>query len=105
MRDFLDEYLTTDRIRRSSSHITSGTWMIPKDDPTIMPRIIHDYRTLNTKTIKDHIPLIYQDDIIERLIKAKIRGKIDLIYIYYQILMEMADIHKTVFKTPFGTYE
>jgi hypothetical protein len=105
MRDFLDEHLEADRIRRSSSHITSGTWMIPKDDPTIISRIIHDYRTLNIKTVKDHISLIYQDDIIERLAKVKIRGKIDLIYIYYQILMEMIDIHKIIFKTPFGIYE
>jgi hypothetical protein len=105
MRDFLDEHLAADRIRPSSSHIASGTWMIPKDDPTIMPRVLHDYRGLNVKTIKDHTPLTRQDDIIERLAKAKIRGKIDLICAYYQILMKIADIHKTAFKIPFGIYE
>ena len=105
MRDFLDEHLTAGRIRRSSSHITSGTWMIPKDDPTAMPRVVHDYRAVNAKTLKDHTPLTRQDDIIERLAMAKIRGKIDLICAYYQILMEAWDIHKTAFKTPFGIYE
>ena len=105
MRDFLDEHLATGRIRRSSSHIASGTWMIPKDDPIDMPCVVHDYRTLNAKTIKDHTPLMHQDDIIKRLAKGKVRGKINLICAYYQILMEIADIHKTAFKTPFGTYE
>jgi hypothetical protein len=75
MRDFLDEYLAAGHIRRSSSHIASGTWMIPKDDPTVMPRVVHDYCALNSKTVKDHTPLTRQDNIIERLAKAKIRGK------------------------------
>ena len=105
MIEFLDEHLKAGRIRRSSSHIASGTWMIPKGDPTAMPRVVHDYRTLNSKTIKDHTPLTRQDDIIERLANGKVRGKIDLICAYYQILMETSDIHKTAFKTPFGTYE
>jgi RNase H-like domain found in reverse transcriptase/Reverse transcriptase (RNA-dependent DNA polymerase)/Integrase zinc binding domain/Chromo (CHRromatin Organisation MOdifier) domain/Retroviral aspartyl protease/Zinc knuckle len=105
MRDFLDEHLAAGRIRPSSSHIASGTWMIPKDDPIDMPRVVHDYRALNAKTVKDHTPLTRQDDIIEKLARGKIRGKIDLICAYYQILMEAADVHKTAFKTPFGTFE
>ena len=105
MIEFLEGHLKAGRIRPSSSHIAAGTWMIPKSDPTVMPRVVHDYRALNAKTIKDHTPLTRQDDIIEPLAKAKIRGKIDLVCAYYQILMEIADIHKTAFKTPFGTYE
>lgn len=79
--------------------------MVPKDDPTVMPRVVHDYRGDNAKTVKDYTPLTRQDDIIENLAWAKVRGKIDLICACYQILMEVADIHKTAFKTPFGTYE
>jgi len=105
MIEFLEEHLKAGRIRPSSSHIVSGTWMIPKKDPTVMPRVVHDYRTVNAKTVKDHTPLTRQDDIIENLAKAVVRGKIDLICAYYQILMAEADIHKTAFKTPFGSYE
>ena len=105
MRDFLDEHLIASRIRFSSSYIASETWMIPKNDSTVMPRILHDYRILNVKIIKDHTPLIRQDDIIEWLAKIKIRGKIDLICAYYQILMKIVDIHKIIFKTSFETYE
>ena len=102
---FLEEHIKAGRIRPSSSHIASGTWMIPKEDPDAMPRVVHDYRGVNAKTVKDHTPLTRQDDIIENLAKAVVRGKIDLICAYYQILMAEADIHKTAFKTPFGTYE
>jgi len=34
-----------------------------------------------------------------------VRGKIDLVCAYYWILMEVADIHKTAFKTSFEIYE
>jgi hypothetical protein len=105
MMEFLEEHLKAGRIRPSSSHIASGTWMIPKEDPNVMPRVVHDYRAVNGNTVKDHTPLTRQDDIIEKLANAVVRGKIDLICAYYQILMEEADIHKTAFKTPFGLYE
>jgi hypothetical protein len=105
MLEFINGHETAGRIRPSSSHIAAGTWMIPKEDPNVMPRAVHDYRTVNAKTVKDYTPLTRQDDIIESLARAKIRGKIDLVCAYYQILMEEADIHKTAFKTPFGTYE
>ena len=105
MMEFLEEHLKAGRIRPSSSHIASGTWMIPKEDPNVMPRVVHDYRAVNGNTVKDHTPLTRQDDIIEKLANAVVRGKIDLICAYYQILMEEADIHKIAFKTPFGLYE
>ena len=105
MIEFLEEHLKAGRIDPSWSHIVSGIWMISKKDPTVMPRVVHDYRAVNAKTVKDHTPLTRQDDIIENLAKAVVRGKIDLICAYYQILMAEADIHKTAFKTPFELYE
>jgi hypothetical protein len=97
--EFLEEHLKAGRIRPSSSHIASGTWMIPKEDLEEMPRVVHDYRGVNAKTVKDYTPLTRQDDIIENLARATVRGKINLICAYYQILMTEADIHKTAFKT------
>jgi hypothetical protein len=105
LRQFLDEQLNAKRIRLSSSHIASGTWMVPKKDPNAMPRVVHDYRELNANTIKDHTPLPRQDNIIEDMARARIRGKIDLPLAYGQLLMEEDDIHKTAFKTPFGMFE
>jgi hypothetical protein len=64
MLDFLDEQMSAGRIRPSSSHIASGTWMIAKKDPKAMPRVVHDYRALNENTVKDHTPLPRQDVIM-----------------------------------------
>ena len=103
--EFIEYHLSLGHIRPSSSHIASGTWMIPKKDPTVCPRVVHDYRSLNANTVKDHTPLPRQDEIIEMLAKAVIRGKIDLCNAFYQIPVHPDDIHKTAFKTPFGLYE
>jgi Reverse transcriptase (RNA-dependent DNA polymerase) len=70
-----------------------------------MPRVVHDYQGVNAETVKDHTLLTQQGDIIDCMARALVRGKIDLVCAYYQILMEIADIHKTAFKTPFGMYE
>ena len=105
MNEFLQGHLEGKRIRPSSSNITSGTWMVPKSDPNAFPRVVHDYRALNSNTIKDYTPLPRQDEILEIMAKAKIRGKIDMTSAYYQIPMAESDIHKTAFKTAFGLFE
>jgi len=106
LKEFIDMHLKAGRIRPSSSHIASGTIIVPKaSDPDGMPRVVHDYRALNAETVKDHTPLMRQEDILECIARALVKGKIDLVYAYYQILMEIVDIHETAFKTPFGMYE
>jgi len=105
MKRFIDTNLKARRIRPSSSHISAGTFMTPKKIPTADPRVVHDYRELNERTVKDHTPLPRQDEILELLVRAVVRGKIDLVNAYYQILMHPDDIHKTAFKTPFGLHE
>jgi hypothetical protein len=106
LKEFIDLHLQAGRIRPSSSHIASETIVVPKaSDLEGMPRVGHDYRALNAVTIKDHTPLMRQEDILDCMARALVRGKIDLVCTYYQILMETADIHKTAFKTPFGMYE
>jgi Reverse transcriptase (RNA-dependent DNA polymerase)/RNase H-like domain found in reverse transcriptase/gag-polyprotein putative aspartyl protease len=105
MLEFLEEHLAAGRIRPSSSNMAAGTWMIPKNDKTVMPRVVHDYRALNENTVKDHTPLPRQDQILRRLAKSAIRGFVDCPTAYYQMDMEPDDIHKTAFKTPFGMFE
>ena len=105
LQRFINTNLKAGRLRPSSSHISAGTFLTPKKNPTVDPRIVHDYRALNEKTVKDHTPLPRQDEILELLVRAIIRGKIDLVNAFYQIRMEPGDIHKTAIKTPFGLYE
>jgi len=103
--EFIEFHLSAGHIRPSSSHIASGTWMIPKQDTSVLPRVVHDYRALNANTVKDHTPLPRQDEIIELFAKGEVRGKIDLPNAFYTMPVHPDDIHKTAFKTPFGTYE
>jgi uncharacterized membrane protein len=67
--------------------------------------IIHDYREFNKRIIKNYILLSQQNEILEFLVKIIIRGKIDLMNAYYQILMHSDNVHKTAFKTSFELYE
>jgi hypothetical protein len=79
LKDFIDMHLKAGRIRPSSSHIASGTIIVPKaSDPEGMPRVVHDYRALNAETVKDHTPLTRQEDIIDCMARALIRGRLIL---------------------------
>jgi len=79
--------------------------MVPKKDPSTIPRVVHDYRALNENTVKDLTPLLCQDLIIRQLAKAKYCRKLDCPNSYYQMAMHPDDVHKTAFKTPFGLFE
>jgi Reverse transcriptase (RNA-dependent DNA polymerase) len=105
MKRFLMENVKAGHLRPSSSSTSSGTFMTPKSDPTVDPRVVHDYRALNENTIKDHTPLQRQDAILERMVRAFIWGKIDLKDTFYQIRIREGDIYKTAIKTPFGLFE
>jgi hypothetical protein len=86
--------------------MAAGTWMIPKPKDLIaMPRVVYDYRILNENTVKDHIPLPRQDQILRHLYQALILGFLDYPTAFYQIYMEEDSIHTTVFKTPFDIFE
>jgi hypothetical protein len=106
LAEFLQEYIDAGRIRPSSSNMTTGTWMISKPkDLIIMSRVVYDYRILNENTVKDHIPLPRQDQILHRLYQTLILGFLDCPTVFYQIYMEEDSIHTMVFKISFGIFE
>jgi hypothetical protein len=105
LKNFLDTEVAADRLYLSSNHIISGIFLIPKKDPNIMPRVIHDYRILNENIVKDQISITHQDEILEAMARVKIRGKMDDIYSYSQIGIYPKDQHKITFKISWGFYE
>ena len=61
MSEFIKEHLESGRIRPSSSNMSAGTWMVPKNnktrnDPIAKRRVVHDFLALNDNTIKDIHP-------------------------------------------------
>ena len=94
------------RVRKFATILLSAcTFKVLKKDVGVNPHVIHDYRALNEKTVKDHTPLPRQDEILELLVNAIIHGKIDLVNAYYQMRMPPEHIYKTVIRNPFGLYE
>jgi Retrotransposon gag protein len=100
LKKFIDDNVKAGRLRPSSSHIASGLFTVPKKDTSAFPRVVADYRAVNENTTKDHTPLPRADEILEPMIKAKVKGKIDIVSTYSRMFVNEADIHKTAIKTP-----
>ncbi|GJT69604.1 reverse transcriptase domain-containing protein [Tanacetum coccineum] len=67
-------------------------------------RVCIDYRKLNEVTAKDHFPLPFMDQMLERLAGNKYFCFLDGISGYFQIPIDPSDQEKTTFTCPFGTY-
>ncbi|GJV22959.1 reverse transcriptase domain-containing protein [Tanacetum coccineum] len=67
-------------------------------------RVCIDYRKLNEATAKDHFPLPFMDQMLERLAGNKYFCFLDGFSGYFQIPIDPNDQEKTTFICPFGTY-
>ncbi|WP_147468530.1 reverse transcriptase family protein, partial [Corallococcus interemptor] len=75
--------------------------------PTRIPtgwRVCIDYRKLNTVTRKDHFPLPFLDQILERVAGHEYYCFLDGYSGYNQIEIAPEDQEKTTFTCPFGTF-
>ncbi|CAA7258848.1 unnamed protein product [Cyclocybe aegerita] len=93
------------RIRPSSSRYASPAFIIPKADPTVLPRWVNDYHDLNVNTIEDSHPIPRQDDILADCLKGVFFAQIDMTNSFFQTPMHPDHIHLTAVTTPFGLYE
>jgi hypothetical protein len=101
----LNQHVTAGRLRPSSSPFSSLAFIIPKKDPTELPRWVNDYHKLNANTVKDRTPLPLPDEVLQSCAGAKIWGKIDMTNSFFQTRMNEEDIEKTAVKTPWGLFE
>src|SRR5271156_1364924 len=83
----------------------SPAFIVPKSDPTALPRWVNDYRQLNANTVVDCHPLPRVDDIRNDCAKGRFFGTMDMTNSYFQTRMHPDSVHLTAVSTPFSLYE
>ena len=101
----LQQHLDAGRIRPSHAPTGSGGFIIPKADPTVLPRWVNDFRQLNANTVTDSFPIPRVDDILVDCAKGKIWATLDMTNSFFQTRMHPDDVHLTAVNTPWGLYE
>ncbi|MCI38467.1 reverse transcriptase, partial [Trifolium medium] len=88
-----------------------GMTVIANDKNELIPsrtvtgwRMCIDYRRLNKATRKDHFPLPFMDQMLERLSGQKFYCFLDGYSGYNQISVNPEDHEKTAFTCPFGVF-
>ena len=88
-----------------------GMTVVKNDNNELIPqrtvtgwRMCIDYRKLNKATKKDHFPLPFIDEMLERLAKHSFFCFLDGYSGYHQIPIHPDDQSKTTFTCPYGTY-
>ncbi|GJU21212.1 reverse transcriptase domain-containing protein [Tanacetum coccineum] len=88
-----------------------GITVVKNDDNELIPtrlvtgwRVCIDYRKLNEATRKDHFPLPFMDQMLERLAGNQYYCFLDGFSGYFQIPIDPKDQEKTTFTCPYGTF-
>ncbi|CAL1412644.1 unnamed protein product [Linum trigynum] len=88
-----------------------GMTVVPNEKKELIPmrtvtgwRVCIDYRRLNDATKKDHFPLPFIDQMLERLAGHEFYCFLDGMSSYFQIPIAPEDQAKTTFTCPFGTF-
>ncbi|GJY17017.1 reverse transcriptase domain-containing protein [Tanacetum coccineum] len=88
-----------------------GMTVVENEDNELIPtrlvtewRVCIDYRKLNDATRKDHFPLPFMDQMLERLPGNEYYCFLDGFFGYFQILIDPQDQEKTTFTCPYGTF-
>nr|GFB44715.1 reverse transcriptase domain-containing protein [Tanacetum cinerariifolium] len=88
-----------------------GMTVIKNDENELIPtrlvtcwRVCIDYRKLNEVTRKDHFPLPFMDQMLERLAGNEYYCFLDGFSGYFQIPIDPKDQEKTTFTCPYGTF-
>ncbi|GJU05454.1 reverse transcriptase domain-containing protein [Tanacetum coccineum] len=88
-----------------------GMTVVTNDENELVPtrlvtgwRVCIDYRKLNEATRKDHFPLPFMDQMLERLAGNEYYCFLDGFSGYFQIPIDPNDQEKTTFTCPYGTF-
>ncbi|GKE45945.1 reverse transcriptase domain-containing protein [Tanacetum coccineum] len=87
-----------------------GITVVENEDNELIPtrlvtgwRVCIDYLKLNDATRKDHFPLPFMDQMLERLARNEYYCFVDGFSRYFQIPIDPQDQEKTTFTCPYGT--
>jgi hypothetical protein len=103
LKQQIQELLDKGWIRESHSMYGAPVLLVRK--PSGDYRMVIDYRSLNSQTIRDRYPLPRIDDLLDQLGGSAVYSKLDLASGYHQVAMHPDDIHKTAFNCRYGLYE
>ncbi|GJV65057.1 reverse transcriptase domain-containing protein [Tanacetum coccineum] len=86
-----------------------GITVVANEENELIPtrlvwRVCIDYRKLNEVTRKDHFPLPFMDQMLERLVGNEFYCFLDGFSGYFQIPIDPQDQEKTTFTCPYGTF-
>nr|GEV81191.1 reverse transcriptase domain-containing protein [Tanacetum cinerariifolium] len=94
-----------DVIKKEVEKLLDAGLIYPISDSLwVSPGVCIDYRKLNEATRKDHFPLPFMDQMLERLVGNEYYCFLDGFSGYFQILIDPRDQEKTTFTCPYGTF-
>ncbi|GJP51917.1 hypothetical protein CLOM_g11045 [Closterium sp. NIES-68] len=103
MKKQIEYLIAKGLIRPSTSPYGAPVLFTPQPDGSL--RMCIDYRALNKQTIKNKYPIPRIDDLLDQLRGATAFSKLDLRSGYWQIRMADDSVHKTAFRTRYGSYK
>ncbi|GJP53520.1 hypothetical protein CLOM_g12679 [Closterium sp. NIES-68] len=101
MKKQIEYLLAKGLIRPSTSPYGAPVLFTPKLDGSLC--ICIDYRALNKQTIKNKYPFPQIDDLLDQLRRATVFSKLNPWSGYWQIRMVDDSVHKTAFRTRYGS--
>ena len=99
----LNEQLSKGYIRASTSPAAAPVLFVKKPGGGL--RFCIDYRGLNALTIKNRYPIPLLQETLNRLSRARIYTKVDMIAAFNKLRIAEGEEWKTAFKTRYGLFE
>lgn len=103
-KTLIDQHECAGQICPSSSEYASPSFIIPKADPTVLPRWVNNFHLINAATVPDNYLMSLISDILADCTKGHFWRKIDMMN-SFQTLVHPDNIRFTVTLTPFGLWE
>ncbi|POM81917.1 Hypothetical protein PHPALM_56 [Phytophthora palmivora] len=93
------EMIAKGLIRPSISRHAAPTFCVRKP---VGWRIVHDYRYLNSNTVRQSVPMTRKEDVFDSMAGAYYFSCKDLMSAYYQVRMKLDHVKYTAFQAPSG---